>query len=34
MKKIRVSHKGQGMLAWTFASIAGAMLIGIICLFV
>lgn len=42
MKKIRMSHEGQGVprtsgagvVAWTFASVAGAMLIGTICLFV
>jgi hypothetical protein len=34
MKKIRMSYEGQGVLAWTFASVAGAMLIGTICLFV
>jgi len=33
MKKIRMSYEGQGCLAWTFCSVAAAMLIGVISLF-
>jgi hypothetical protein len=34
MKKVQVSPEGQGVIMWTFSSIAAAMLVGIICLFV
>lgn len=33
MKKIKMSPEGQGVVAWTFASVAGAMLVGVISLF-
>jgi hypothetical protein len=33
MKKIEVSQEGQGVIAWTFCSVAAAMLIGVISLF-
>jgi hypothetical protein len=33
MKKFQVTHEGQGVIAWTFASVAGAMLVGVISLF-
>jgi hypothetical protein len=41
MKKFQVTHEGQGVprtsgagvVAWTFASVAGAMLVGVISLF-
>lgn len=34
MKKIQLSYEGQGVIAWTFCSVAFAMLMAVIYIFV